>query len=206
VSRRKDESARRSPRPRRQQPSDPGNAPPGFVRLIDPAVRDLEDLARHNPQALRWSLKKMLLLERDPYAGEELHGDLIGWRKLVVGNRDWRIIWRATTDDTGAIVVDIAEVWAVGARSDAAVYREMAERVASLPKNPPTLALAEVIERLGRAATAIQGAREIPAEPVPDWLLTRLVHTAGLNRADVEHMTLEEAVDAWTAWSTSGTS
>ena len=148
----------------------------------------------------------MLLLERDPYAGEELHGDLIGWRKLVVGNRDWRIIWRATSDDTGAIVVDIAEVWAVGARSDAAVYREMAERVALLPKNPPTLALTEVIERLGRAATAIQAAREIPAEAVPDWLLNRLVHTAGLNRADVERLTLEEAVDAWTAWSTSRTS
>ena len=148
----------------------------------------------------------MLLLERDPYAGEELHGDLIGWRKLVVGNRDWRIIWRATSDDIGAIVVDIAEVWAVGARSDAAVYREMAERVALLPKNPPTLALTEVIERLGRAATAIQAAREIPAEPVPDWLLNRLVHTAGLDRADVERLTLEEAVDAWTAWSTSRTS
>lgn len=204
MSRRKDQPHRRPPRPSsRLQPSGTGDARPAFVRLIDPAVRDLEDLARKNPQALRWSLKKMLLLERDPYAGEELHGDLIGWRKLVVGNRDWRVIWRATTDDTGAIVVDIAEVWAVGARSDAEVYREMADRVASLPKSPPTLALAEVIDRLGKAATAIQTARETFAEPVPDWLVNRLVHTAGLARADVERMTLEEAVDAWTAWSTS---
>jgi len=206
LSRRKDQPARRSPRSRRQQPSDPGEGRAAFVRLIDPAVRDLEDLARHNPQALHWSLKKMLLLERDPYAGDELHGDLIGWRKLVVGNRDWRIIWRATTDHTGVIVVDIAEVWAVGARSDAAVYREMADRVASLPTSPPTLALAEVIDRLGKAATAIQAARETSAEPVPEWLVNRLVHTAGLGRADVERMTLEEAVDAWTAWSTRGTS
>jgi mRNA interferase RelE/StbE len=165
-------------------------------------VRDLEDLVRTNPQALRWSLKKMLLLERDPYAGEELHGDLIGWRKLVVGNRDWRVIWRATVDDTGTVIVDIAEVWAVGARSDAAVYREMADRVASLPASPPTIALADVIDRVGKAAMVIQAARETPAEPVPDWLVNRLVHTAGLVRADVEHMTLEEAVDAWTAWST----
>jgi mRNA interferase RelE/StbE len=124
----------------------------------------------------------------------------------VVGNRDWRIVWRATTDDTGAVVVDIAEVWAVGARSDAAVYREMADRVAALPNSPPTLALAEMIDRLGKVATAIQTARQPPAEPVPDWLVNRLVHTAGLGRADVERMTLEEAVDAWTAWSTSGTS
>lgn len=167
-------------------------------------MRDLEDLARHNPQALRWSLKKMLLLERDPYAGEELHGDLIGWRKLVVGNRDWRVIWRATTDGSGAVLVDIAEVWAVGARSDATVYREMADRVATLPESPPTLALAEVIARLGKAATAIQAAREAAAEPVPEWLVTRLVHTAGCNRADVERMSLEDAVDAWTAWRTSG--
>ena len=159
-------------------------------------------MVRTNPQALRWSLKKMLLLERDPYAGEELHGDLIGWRKLVVGNRDWRVIWRATVDDTGAVIVDIAEVWAVGARSDAAVYREMADRVASLPASPPTHALADVIERLGKATTVIQAARENRAEPVPDWLVNRLVHTAGLARTDVEHMTLEEAVDAWTTWST----
>ena len=203
MTRRKDQPARRSPRPGGQPPSDPGGGRTVFVRLIDPAVRDLEDLARHNPQALRWSLKKMLLLERDPYAGEELHGDLIGWRKLVAGHRDWRIIWRATTDDSGVIVVEIAEVWAVGARSEAAVYREMADRVASLPKSPPTLALAEVIDRLGKAVTAIQASRETSAEPVPDWLVNRLVHTAGLARAEVDRMTLEEAVDAWTAWSTS---
>lgn len=203
MSRGKDQPQRRSLRPAsRRQPLGAGEGRAAFVRLIDPAVADLEDLARTNPQALRWSLKKMLLLERDPYAGEELHGDLIGWRKLVVGNRDWRVVWRATVDDTGAVIVDIAEVWAVGARSDAAVYREMADRVASLPGSPPTLALADVIERLGKAATVIQAARETPAEPVPDWLVNRLVHSAGLARADAERLTLEEAVDAWTAWST----
>lgn len=67
----------------------------------------------------------MLLLEADPLAGEPLLGSLIGYRKLVVGNRDWRIVWRAVTDQRGIVSVEIAEVWAVGARADSEVYSEM---------------------------------------------------------------------------------
>ena len=58
----------------------------------------------------------MLLLERDPLAGEPLLGTLVGYRKLVVGNRDWRIVWRASTDQRGTLTIEIAEVWAVVAR------------------------------------------------------------------------------------------
>ena len=39
-----------------------------------------------------------------------------------------------------------------------------------------------------------------PAEPVPDWLADRLVHTVGLAREEVAALTLEQAVDRWTAY------
>ena len=123
-----------------------------YVRLTSPAVADLHALLRKDPQIVRWALKKMLLLERDPHAGEPLLGHLVGWRKLTVGDRNWRVIWRVSTDKTGAVTVTISEVWAVGARSDAAVYAEMTERIADLGPNPTTQALSSVIDMLGRHA------------------------------------------------------
>jgi mRNA interferase RelE/StbE len=173
------------------------------VRLTDPAFEDLRALLRLDPQIVRWALKKMLLLERDPEAGEILHGDLIGFHKLVVGDRDWRIVWRVTHDTT-TVVVDVAEVWAVGARNDAAVYTEMRTRVALLPRNEPTtVALSEVVERLGDIATGIQPAHEPAPEPeLPDWLIQRLRHQVGLTPGQITSLTLEQAVDTWTQWST----
>jgi len=174
------------------------------VGLKEPAFDDLQALMRLDPQIVRWALKKMLLLERDPEAGEPLHGALIGWRKLVVGDRDWRFVWRSTHDDAGTIVVDVAEVWAVGARSDAAVYAEMTSRVRTLPASPATLALTEVIERLGNVAQGLDAQAELePTEVVPDWLAQRFRRQVGLRPAEVARMSLQEAVDAWAAW-TSG--
>jgi mRNA interferase RelE/StbE len=170
------------------------------VWLTDPAV---EDLRRLDGAALVWTLKKMLLLERDPNAGEPLLGSLIGYRKLVVGNRDWRLVWRTTTDARGSLIVDIAEVWAAGARSDAQVYDEMTARVATLADTPVRRSLSDIIEQLGRrakglAATAVAAPRSEPEQ----WLVDRLVHTAGMQAAEVLAMTSEEAVDAWTAYIT----
>lgn len=72
--------------------------PRALVRLTEPAVDDLRELYRKDPQIVRWCFKKMLLLESSPEAGEPLVGGLIGFRKLVVGDRDWRIGggWTAT--------------------------------------------------------------------------------------------------------------
>src|SRR5258707_1738557 len=98
----------------------------------------------------------MLLLERNPEAGQPLHGALIGWRKLVVvGDRDWRVVWGVTHDDADTIVVDVAGVWAVGARSESAVYAEMTSRVQRLPSSPATLALSDGVSRLGRLAQCL---------------------------------------------------
>ncbi len=84
--------------------------PSTYVRFTDAAVEDLRTLQRRDPQIVRQVLKKCLLLERDPQAGDPLLGDLIGYRKLVVGNRDWRFVWRVNEDDSGGVSVDIAEI------------------------------------------------------------------------------------------------
>lgn len=169
------------------------------VRLTDPAVEDLVRLNRADPQVLRWALKKMLLLESDPEAGEPLLGDLIGWRKLTVSDRDWRIVWRSTYDAGGAVVVDVAEVWAAGARSDAEVYAEMSARVASLPDSPSTTALADAIKRFAVAGLA---AREEPGakKALPVWLRSGLEKKVGLSADAVAELSLEEAVETWNAW------
>ena len=176
-------------------PAPPPGSQPAEVWLTDPAV---EDLRRLDGAALVWALKKMLLLETDPMAGEPLLGKLIGYRKLVVGDRDWRIVWRAIEDLRGGVVIEIAEVWAVGARSDSEVYAEMTSRVASMAAQPAKRSLAAVVEALGKAARGVTARSPFEPPPTPEpWLVERLVHTAGLDRAAVERMTAEEALDAW---------
>jgi mRNA interferase RelE/StbE len=178
------------------------------VRLIEPAFDDLRALLRLDPQIVRWAVKKMLLLERNPHAGAELHGMLIGWRKLTVSKRVGAgrgggrgIIWRVTSDGSGTVIVDVAEVWAVGARADSEVYEEMRSRVATLPSAPKTVALAEVIERLGKAAAGLSATPEpATSDPVPEWLINRLTHQVGLAPDTAARMSLQEAVDAWTEW------
>lgn len=108
-------------------------------------------------------------------------------------------MWRATTDGRGSVVVEIASVWAVGARAEAEVYAEMTRRVERLPDSPPRLALTSVIAELGKRVGGVVAAAQ-PATPSrpEQWLVDRLVFTAGSDRALVEAMTSEQAVDALT--------
>ena len=183
--------------PGRKRPPPEVQASRAKVWLTDPARADLDRL---DGAPLVWALKKMLLLERDPLAGEPLLGTLVGYRKLVVGNRDWRIIWRANSDQRGTFTIEIAEVWAVGARSDSEVYTEMTQRVGSLGDSPVRRSLSAVLDQLGKRAKglAAQPPQQPPSCP-EDWLVDRLVHTAGMDRDDVLALTSEQAVDAWTA-------
>ena len=168
------------------------------VRLTDPAINDLEALKKSNRNALRWALKKFLLLERDPEAGPPLHKELQRWRKLTVGDRDWRIVWRVTFDDAGSVIVDVAEVWAIGARSDDEVYKEMAARVAALPESPRTEALREIAARF---ELLIQESEEAPpAREVPEWLVNDLTTGAGLSLDTVAEMNWDEALAALVEW------
>jgi len=171
--------------------------PRAQVRLIESAAHDLTMLVRSDPQIVRQVLKRLLYIEREPTVGEPLLGDLIGFRKLTVGDRHWRIIWRVLTEPNGEVVVEIAEVWGVGARAESAIYAEMTRRVTTLPKNPQTIALSDVIESLGRTSMGLRAPEQKRREPVPEWLLSRLVYTAGIARRDVESLDAEAAMELW---------
>jgi mRNA interferase RelE/StbE len=162
------------------------------VRFIDAAI---EDLTRLSHDIRLRVFKKLLLLEKDPEAGLPLGGSLTGYRKLVVGNRDWRIVYRGTQDGN----VEICEVWVVGARSADEVYREAAGRIASLPSNPTAHTLAQVLGRLGYGPIP-----EPEPEAPPAWLVARLVHTARRDPNEVAAMTLDEALQAWTDYQSQG--
>jgi len=174
-----------------------------WVRLIDPAVDDLRALARRDPQIVRWCLKKMLLLQRDPMAGQPLLGGLVGFRRLVVSDRHWRVVWRVVEDEAGSITIDVAEVWAVGARAESEVYQEMERRIRDLGDAPHARQLHEVVtllERVGRGIIA--SVEPQPQEPLPAWLVSALTTTVGLPRAEVEAMAHAEAMQRLQAhWS-----
>jgi mRNA interferase RelE/StbE len=157
----------------------------------------IDDLRRIGPDAVPKVLKKILLLEENAEAGYPLGGELTGYRKLVVGRNTWRVVYRLTE----AKAVEICEVWAIGPRADAEIYVEAVNRVRAAAESRPELAsLADVLERLGRAAADIRVARPVHVEPVPDWLAQRLIHSAGMAREDVAAMDLQTAVDAWTTF------
>lgn len=155
-------------------------------------------MRKGDPQVVRWAIKKMIHLEQNPEAGDGLLGGLVGWRKLTVGDRDWRLVWRVTHDETGAAIVDVAEVWAFGARSDAAVYAEMGERIAAAPETPATKALTDVLATLGRLGTNLDPTPEpTTPEPPPMWLQESLLYVVRLPAGEVDAMTRETAERVW---------
>lgn len=95
------------------------------VQLSEDAREDFLDLDGSSQRAVAKGLKK---LETDPHLrgqplGSRPSGDLTTFRKLVVGNRDYRIIYRIDPD--GTVVV----VWVIGKRADAEAYELAMSRI-----------------------------------------------------------------------------
>ncbi|MBY0175076.1 type II toxin-antitoxin system RelE/ParE family toxin [Curtobacterium herbarum] len=169
---------------------------PCRVRLTDDAVADVVRLHRKDPAIVRTLVRKMLLLERSPEAGEPLLGALVGFRKLTAGNRDWRIVWRVTEDDQHTPVLDIAEVWAAGARSDGEVYAELTRRVgrAQHDGDVRVRALASVVQEMGRLWEGVEPAPEpIRGPALPEWLARGLAEVLRLSEDQIASLSEEEA-------------
>lgn len=165
------------------------------VRFTEAAAADLDALHRRDPQTARAALHKILMLERDPYAGRPLVGNLVGFRKLVVGDRHWRIVWRVLESVDGTTTVEISEIWAVGARKDSAVYDEVRRRLDTLPDTPATRELQDLLEQFGLAPATTP-----PPEPAPAWLIDRLTHKAGLTEEEAKALPLDQAIARWEEW------
>ncbi|MFI5729160.1 type II toxin-antitoxin system RelE/ParE family toxin [Kribbella sp. NPDC051587] len=95
------------------------------VELTGDALEDLKDLDGAARQLVMKALRK---LETDPELrgaplGAQTGSDLTTFRKLVVGNRDYRIVYRIQED--GTVVV----VWVIAKRADSEVYELAAARL-----------------------------------------------------------------------------
>ena len=100
---------------------------PVRVELIDEAVQDLVRYAETGNLPL--FLKKLIRLEEaGKDAGLPLGGGLTGWRKIVVGDRNWRIIFTIDAEET------VATVWVIGNREDSECYQDAQRRVRALGK------------------------------------------------------------------------
>lgn len=164
-----------------------------IVRLTEDAVSDLHRLHKKDPQIVRAVFKKMLLLEKSPEAGEPLLGALVGFRKLVVGDRDWRIVWRITEDAAGRPILDISEIWAVGARSDGEVYDELTSRVARMGNNPKIRPLKDVIVQMGRLYESVEATAEPDcASLLPSWMISALKDQLHLSDREILGLTEQQ--------------
>jgi len=102
------------------------------VRLTSEAREDLRDL---DGSAQRLVLKALKKLSDHPELrgaplGSQVDGDLTNFRKLVVGDRDYRIVYKVEPD--GSVCV----VWVIGKRVDRAVYELAVARVRLYASNP----------------------------------------------------------------------
>jgi mRNA interferase RelE/StbE len=149
-------------------------------------------------------MKKFALLERNPEAGAPLGGVLAGFRKLTVGNRDWRIIWRVTNDPSGVVVIDVAEVWAIGARAEGEVYEEMRARLATHPPMASLQGLEQMVELLEQRRGHLQPGGGHAAEDgdvlAEAWQVDDLVNRAGFDERTARALSHREASAAWAAF------
>lgn len=95
------------------------------VRLSEEAREDFHDLDGAAQRLVAKALKK---LETDPHLrgqplGNRPGGALTTFRKLVVGDRDYRIIYRIEPDGTVVIV------WVIGKRADNEAYELAMSRI-----------------------------------------------------------------------------
>jgi mRNA interferase RelE/StbE len=112
------------------------------VELIDEAVVDLADHAEGGN--LKQFFKKLLEIEAGgSQAGEPLGRNLVGWRKITVGNRNWRIVFPVDKDET------VATVCVIGDREDAACYEEAQRRAQQVKDADATSLAASMMELLG---------------------------------------------------------
>lgn len=105
------------------------------VELIDDAIADLAKYAESGN--LKMFFAKLLEIEQNGSgAGEPLGRDLTGWRKITVGNRDWRIVFHVDKRE------EVATVCVIGDREDGVCYEEARKRVEEV-KDTDAASLAE---------------------------------------------------------------
>jgi mRNA interferase RelE/StbE len=114
------------------------------VVLTDDAREDLRNL---DGAARKLVAKKLKQLEDEPEKrgaplGSRSSSNLTTFRKLVVGDRDYRIVYRVEPDGT------VCVVWVIGRRSDNEVYQMALARLKMLARDDLTADLTGLLKRV----------------------------------------------------------
>lgn len=104
----------------------------GRVLLTSDAKEDLRDLDRSAQILVLKALKKLEVCpeQRGAPLGSNAKGNLTGFRKLVVGDRDYRIVYRVESNG------DVTVIWVIAKRADDEVYRLAVARVELVGADP----------------------------------------------------------------------
>ncbi|TXJ08119.1 MAG: type II toxin-antitoxin system RelE/ParE family toxin [Aeromicrobium sp.] len=113
------------------------------VHLTADAREDFRDLDGATRKIVAKALRK---LETEPEKrgaplGSRGSGDLSTYRKLVVGNKDCRIVYRVEPDGT------VCVVWVIAKRSDDEVYNLAVARLAGVEQSDLVKQLRSVLEQ-----------------------------------------------------------
>jgi len=80
-------------------------------------------------------LNKLVRLEEvGKEVGHPLGNQLTGLRKIIVGDRNWRIVFKMNPEDT------VATVWVIGDRNDSACYEDAVRRLQAIGNSRPEVA------------------------------------------------------------------
>ena len=114
------------------------------VVLTDDAKEDLRNL---DGAARKLVAKKLKQLEDEPEKrgaplGTRSSSNLTTFRKLVVGDRDYRIVYRVEPDGT------VCVVWVIGRSSDNEVYQMALARLKMLARDDLTADLTGLLKRV----------------------------------------------------------
>jgi Cytotoxic translational repressor of toxin-antitoxin stability system len=114
------------------------------VVLTDDAREDLRDL---DGAARKLVAKKLKQLEDEPEKrgaplGSRSSSNLTTFRKLVVGDRDYRLVYRVEPDGT------VCVVWVIGRSSDNEVYQMALARLKMLARDDLTADLTGLLHRV----------------------------------------------------------
>lgn len=89
----------------------------------------VEDLLKLDGALRKEALKQLLKINRNPFAGQELGNrmgmNLTGYRKIYFHQKKYRIVWQVLAD--GKVL--ISQIWGIGLRDKAEIYRLIMKRV-----------------------------------------------------------------------------
>ena len=114
------------------------------MTLTDEAREDIQDMDGSARKIVLRGLKK---LETEPEKrgqplGSQASGDLTGLRKLVVGDRDYRIVYHVNKEG------DVCVVWVVAKRADSEVYELAKARISLCADGEVKATLSNLVESL----------------------------------------------------------